>query len=61
MEDLDLFKDRARLHDELLSEIEPVCIDEILSRCQYNQAAAARIPGMALKTLRSKITQSVPD
>jgi len=61
VENLDLLKDRAKLHDELLNEIEPALIDEILSRCQQNQAAAARILGMDPKTLRSKLTQAQAD
>lgn len=52
---LDPLKDRAKLHDELLNQIEPTLIDAVLSRCQQNQAATSRILGLDPKTLRSKI------
>lgn len=55
---LDLLKDRAKLHDELLHQIEPTLIDAVLSRCQQNQAATSRILGLDPKTLRSKIAQA---
>ncbi|MFK7777739.1 MAG: sigma-54 dependent transcriptional regulator [Gimesia sp.] len=58
LDNLDLLKDRAKLHNELLNQIEPTLIEAVLSRCQQNQAATARILGMDPKTLRSKIAQT---
>ncbi|QDU61966.1 Transcriptional regulatory protein ZraR [Planctomycetes bacterium Pan216] len=54
---IDPLKDRARLHEELLSEIEATLIEMMLVRCRQNQAAASRMLGLDPKTLRSKLSQ----
>ncbi|QDT55759.1 Transcriptional regulatory protein ZraR [Caulifigura coniformis] len=56
LENLDPLTDRAKLHDALLSEVEPMLFDLTLARCRQNHAAAARVLGLDPKTLRVKLS-----
>lgn len=52
---IDPLVDRARLHEKLLSEIEPILFFRTLQHCRNNQAAAARVLGIDPKTLRTRL------
>ena len=45
----------ATLHEDLLNVIEPPLLESVLSRCQNNRAAAARLLGLHRATLRQKL------
>lgn len=54
LQNIDLTKDNATVHQDFLHEVEPTLISMVLNRCRGNQSAACRILGMDPKTLKAK-------